>query len=183
VLPGLAQQNHPSRCERIRRRLERNRKFADSPLEEDGFELRRDKRRVSKRPPISKCSSLSPLQRPARRPNVFPAQQAGLVDDFPARGATVLAWNNSALFSASRSDLLLAGRPSRTAAFAARSEDLGGNRHCRLDDQPGRHTSTQRGLRPERSTCGEQGSGNSCRRDDRFNSARNYRQGDRDRRS
>ena len=28
----------------------------------------------------------------------FPAQQAGLVDDFPARRATVLAWNNSALF-------------------------------------------------------------------------------------
>jgi len=47
----------------------------------------------------------------------FPAQQAGLVDDFPARRATVLAWNNSALFSASRSDLLLAGRPSRTAAL------------------------------------------------------------------
>jgi len=28
----------------------------------------------------------------------FPAQQAGLADDFPARRATVLAWNNSALF-------------------------------------------------------------------------------------
>jgi predicted MFS family arabinose efflux permease len=28
----------------------------------------------------------------------FPAQQASLVDDFPARRATVLAWNNSALF-------------------------------------------------------------------------------------
>jgi len=28
----------------------------------------------------------------------FPAQQAGLANDFPARRATVLAWNNSALF-------------------------------------------------------------------------------------
>jgi MFS family permease len=28
----------------------------------------------------------------------FPAQQAGLVKDFPARSGTVLAWNNSALF-------------------------------------------------------------------------------------
>jgi DHA1 family purine base/nucleoside efflux pump-like MFS transporter len=28
----------------------------------------------------------------------FPAQQAGLVKDFPARRATILAWNNSALF-------------------------------------------------------------------------------------
>ncbi len=28
----------------------------------------------------------------------FPAQQAGLVGDFPARRATALAWNNSALF-------------------------------------------------------------------------------------
>lgn len=28
----------------------------------------------------------------------FPAQQAGLVSDFPARRATVLAWNNSSLF-------------------------------------------------------------------------------------
>jgi predicted MFS family arabinose efflux permease len=28
----------------------------------------------------------------------FPAQQAGLVGDFPTRRATVLAWNNSALF-------------------------------------------------------------------------------------
>lgn len=28
----------------------------------------------------------------------FPAQQAGLADDFPARRATVFAWNNSALF-------------------------------------------------------------------------------------
>ena len=28
----------------------------------------------------------------------FPAQQAGLADDFPAQRATVLAWNNSALF-------------------------------------------------------------------------------------
>ena len=28
----------------------------------------------------------------------FPAQQAGLADDFPAQRATILAWNNSALF-------------------------------------------------------------------------------------
>ena len=28
----------------------------------------------------------------------FPAQQTGLADDFPAQRATVLAWNNSALF-------------------------------------------------------------------------------------
>jgi predicted MFS family arabinose efflux permease len=28
----------------------------------------------------------------------FPAQQVGLANDFPARRATVLAWNNSALF-------------------------------------------------------------------------------------
>jgi predicted MFS family arabinose efflux permease len=28
----------------------------------------------------------------------FPAQQAGLANDFPSRRATMLAWNNSALF-------------------------------------------------------------------------------------
>jgi MFS transporter, DHA1 family, purine base/nucleoside efflux pump len=28
----------------------------------------------------------------------FPAQQAGLANDFPIRRGTVLAWNNSALF-------------------------------------------------------------------------------------
>ena len=28
----------------------------------------------------------------------FPAQQSGLADDFPNHRATVLAWNNSALF-------------------------------------------------------------------------------------
>jgi predicted MFS family arabinose efflux permease len=28
----------------------------------------------------------------------FPAQQAGLANDFPTRRATVLAWNSSALF-------------------------------------------------------------------------------------
>src|SRR5260221_13970971 len=28
----------------------------------------------------------------------FPAQQAGLANDFPAERATVLAWNNSGLF-------------------------------------------------------------------------------------
>jgi Resolvase, N terminal domain len=35
---------------------------------------------------------------------------------------------------------LVGGPAISHGGFAARSEDLGGNRHCRLDDQPGRHT-------------------------------------------
>jgi predicted MFS family arabinose efflux permease len=47
----------------------------------------------------------------------FPAQQAGLVDDFPARRATVLAWNNSALFLGISLGSLVGGQASRTAAL------------------------------------------------------------------
>ena len=118
MLPGLAQQNHPSRCGRIRRRLDRNRKFADSPLEEDGFELStRQEARLETAAYLKMLVAFAFAAASTAAQLFFPAQQAGLVDDFPARRATVLAWNNSALFSASRSDLLLAGRPSRTAAL------------------------------------------------------------------
>jgi len=54
--------------------------------------------------------------------------------------ATVLAWNNSALFLGISLGSLVGGPAISHGGFAARSKDLGGNRHCRLDDQPGRHT-------------------------------------------
>jgi predicted MFS family arabinose efflux permease len=48
----------------------------------------------------------------------FPAQQAGLAADFPARRATVLAWNNSALFLGIALGSLLGGQAMALAGFA-----------------------------------------------------------------
>jgi predicted MFS family arabinose efflux permease len=49
----------------------------------------------------------------------FPAQQAGLARDFPARRASVLAWNNSALFLGIMLGSALGGRAVATAGFTA----------------------------------------------------------------
>jgi DHA1 family purine base/nucleoside efflux pump-like MFS transporter len=49
----------------------------------------------------------------------FPAQQAGLADDFPARRATVLAWNNSALFLGISLGSLIGGQAISHGGFAA----------------------------------------------------------------
>jgi predicted MFS family arabinose efflux permease len=43
----------------------------------------------------------------------FPAQQFTLAQEFPAKRASILAWNNSALFLPSHLVLWWAGRPSR----------------------------------------------------------------------
>jgi predicted MFS family arabinose efflux permease len=47
----------------------------------------------------------------------FPAQQAGLADDFPARRASVLAWNNSALFFGISLGSLVGGQAVALAGF------------------------------------------------------------------
>ncbi len=49
----------------------------------------------------------------------FPAQQAGLVHDFPARRATALAWNNGALFLGISLGSLIGGQAVSTGGFAA----------------------------------------------------------------
>jgi len=49
----------------------------------------------------------------------FPAQQAGLVDDFPTQRATVLAWNNSALFLGISLGSLVGGQAISHGGFAA----------------------------------------------------------------
>ena len=49
----------------------------------------------------------------------FPAQQASLADDFPARRATVLAWNNSALFLGISLGSLVGGQAISHGGFAA----------------------------------------------------------------
>jgi predicted MFS family arabinose efflux permease len=49
----------------------------------------------------------------------FPAQQAGLADDFPDRRATVLAWNNSALFLGISLGSLIGGQAISQGGFAA----------------------------------------------------------------
>ena len=49
----------------------------------------------------------------------FPAQQTGLVDDFPARRATVLAWNNSALFCGIALGSLVGGQAIAHGGFTA----------------------------------------------------------------
>ena len=49
----------------------------------------------------------------------FPAQQAGLADDFPARRATVLAWNNSALFLGISLGSLVGGQAISHGGFTA----------------------------------------------------------------
>ncbi len=49
----------------------------------------------------------------------FPAQQAGLAADFPARRATVLAWNNSALFIGISLGSLAGAAAIAIAGFAA----------------------------------------------------------------
>ncbi len=49
----------------------------------------------------------------------FPAQQAGLADDFPARRATMLAWNNSALFFGISLGSLVGGQAVALAGFEA----------------------------------------------------------------
>jgi predicted MFS family arabinose efflux permease len=48
----------------------------------------------------------------------FPAQQASLANDFPARRATVLAWNNSALFLGITLGSLIGGQGVRLGGFA-----------------------------------------------------------------
>jgi len=47
----------------------------------------------------------------------FPAQQAGLANDFPARRASVLAWNNSALFFGISLGSLVGGQAVALAGF------------------------------------------------------------------
>ena len=49
----------------------------------------------------------------------FPAQQAGLAEDFPAQRATVLAWNNSALFLGISLGSLVGGQAISHGGFAA----------------------------------------------------------------
>jgi len=49
----------------------------------------------------------------------FPAQQAGLVSDFPTRRATVLAWNNSSLFLGITLGSLVGGQIVAHGTFAA----------------------------------------------------------------
>jgi predicted MFS family arabinose efflux permease len=49
----------------------------------------------------------------------FPAQQAGLANDFPARRSTVLAWNNSALFLGISLGSLVGGQAISHGGFAA----------------------------------------------------------------
>lgn len=49
----------------------------------------------------------------------FPAQQAGLANDFPAHRATVLAWNNSALFLGISLGSLLGGQAVARGGFSA----------------------------------------------------------------
>jgi predicted MFS family arabinose efflux permease len=49
----------------------------------------------------------------------FPAQQAGLAKDFPARSGTVLAWNNSALFLGIALGSLIGGKAVTIGNFAA----------------------------------------------------------------
>ena len=48
----------------------------------------------------------------------FPAQQVGLAKDFPARRATVLAWNNSALFLGISLGSLIGGDAISHGSFA-----------------------------------------------------------------
>ena len=49
----------------------------------------------------------------------FPAQQAGLVGDFPTRRATVLAWNNSSLFFGIALGSLVGGQIAAHGSFEA----------------------------------------------------------------
>jgi len=49
----------------------------------------------------------------------FPAQQAGLANDFPSRRATMLAWNNSALFFGITLGSLVGGQAVALAGFEA----------------------------------------------------------------
>jgi predicted MFS family arabinose efflux permease len=49
----------------------------------------------------------------------FPAQQAGLADEFPAQRAAVLAWNNSALFLGISLGSLIGGQAISHGGFAA----------------------------------------------------------------
>ena len=49
----------------------------------------------------------------------FPAQQAGLVNDFPARRATALAWNNAGLFLGISLGSLIGGQAVSAGGFAA----------------------------------------------------------------
>jgi MFS transporter, DHA1 family, putative efflux transporter len=49
----------------------------------------------------------------------FPAQQAGLANDFPSRRATMLAWNNSALFFGITLGSLVGGQAVAFAGFEA----------------------------------------------------------------
>ena len=67
------------------------------------------------------CSPHSPLGRPLLRLSYFffPAQQAGLADDFPAQRATVLAWNNSALFLGIALGSLVGGQAIAHGGFTA----------------------------------------------------------------
>ena len=49
----------------------------------------------------------------------FPAQQAGLANDFPSRRATMLAWNNRALFFGITLGSLVGGQAGAFAGFEA----------------------------------------------------------------
>jgi predicted MFS family arabinose efflux permease len=48
----------------------------------------------------------------------FPAQQGGIASDFPDRRATMMAWNNSALFFGISLGSLLGGQAAALAGFA-----------------------------------------------------------------
>ena len=49
----------------------------------------------------------------------FPAQQAGLANDFPRQRAAVLAWNNSALFLGIALGSLIGGKAAAIGGFDA----------------------------------------------------------------
>jgi len=49
----------------------------------------------------------------------FPAQQAGIARDFPGRRATMMAWNNSALFFGISLGSLLGGQAVALGGFSA----------------------------------------------------------------
>ena len=114
---------------------------------------RRDKRRVSKRPPISKCSSISPLQRPPRRPNCSSRSASRPCRRLPGSPRHCSCLEQQCSFLGISLGSLVGGPAISHGGFAARSKDLGGNRHCRMDDQSGRRAErsafSDRSDRPE----------------------------------
>jgi predicted MFS family arabinose efflux permease len=62
-------------------------------------------------PALALCAAVAQL--------FFPAQQAGLANDFPGRRATALAWNNSALFLGISLGSLVGGQALALGSFDA----------------------------------------------------------------